>query len=61
MAEQGTGVFQIKDVDGTSDRTFRATGIGERWHSNGEEEQGDVFTKDKFEEALKKVSRKVKK
>ncbi len=61
MAEQSTGIFQIEDADGTRDRTFRATGVGEHWHSNGTEGQEDVFTKDRFEEALKKVSRKVKK
>jgi len=58
VTEQSRSIFQIKDVDGTSDRTFHVTGVGDHWHSNETEGQEDVFTKDDFEGALRKVSRK---
>lgn len=61
MTVKSDAVLTVKGADGTSDRTFHATGVAERWYSTEAEEQDDVFTKDKFEKALKKVSRKVKK
>ena len=61
MAEnKKTTLIDIKVIDGTSPRSFHATGVGEHWHSNETEGQEEVFPKDRFEKALKKVSRKVK-
>lgn len=61
MAEQSKDVLVFNNADETSVRTFHVTGIAEHWRPTEGEEQGDIFTKDKFEKALKKVSRKVKK
>ena len=54
------------EVGGTSEISFRATGVAEYWRSPEVEESGigdseKVFTKGEFEQALRKVSSKVKK
>lgn len=54
------------DTGGTGAISFRATGVQEYWLVQGEEEldtgkSEKPFSRDEFEQALKKVSRKVKK
>lgn len=61
MAKNDTTPLTAKDAGGTSVRTFHITGIAEHWRSPIEEEQETVFTKESFEQAVKKVACKVKK
>ena len=61
MVENATSTLTAKDAGGTSVRTFHVTGVAEHWRSPIAKEQEAVFTKENFEQSLKKVSRKVKK
>ena len=61
MAERSDTKRIVRGADGTSDRTFRATGIAEHWRSPDMGEQGEIFTQEDFQKVLKKVARKVKK
>lgn len=61
MMEHNTTTLTAKDAGGTSVRTFHVTGVAEHWRSPIVEEQEAVFTKEDFEQSLKKVTRKVKK
>lgn len=63
MAEnKNTTLIDTKGIDGTSPRSFHATGVAEYWRSLSEtDQQEDIFTRADFEKDLKKVSRKIKK
>ena len=59
MRRRTNATLVIKNADGTSDRTFRVTGIADHLHSSEEVEQEIIFAKEEFEQALKKVSFKI--
>ena len=61
MAQDTNFVFIDDDARGTSTHSFYTTGVAEHWCITNEDEQEDIFTKEDFEVALKKVSRKIKK
>jgi len=66
MTKNAESLVVESDVGGTSERSYQATGVAEFWRSPEVEtpaitESETVFTRDKFEQALRKVSRKVKK
>jgi hypothetical protein len=61
MKEEATLIIPRND-SGTSDRFFHVTGIAENWRMPEENEEAEsIFTKADFENALRKVSRKIKK
>lgn len=49
----------IKNGNSTSDRTFIATGVPQNWYLHGHP-HNDEFTKEHFEQDMKKVCRKIK-
>lgn len=60
MTQKSSATLVAKGANGTTTRKLHITGIAEHWHL--EEPQGPTdFTKVKFEQALKKVSRRINK
>ena len=59
---KNTILIDTRGIDGTSPRSFHATGVGEYWRSPSDtDQQEDIFTRADFGKDLKKVSRKIKK
>jgi hypothetical protein len=58
MAHEDNSTLTIGGATGTSSPIFYVTGIAEYWQTEESQEDKGVFTKEKFEQALKKVSQR---
>lgn len=59
MTQTNSNRLTATNANGTSVRTLHVTGIAEQWPIPGGEASEDIFTKQDFEDALKKVSRHI--